>query len=197
GYAVPTAASAAVKGKHRTKATRVATYSVITRGRITASVRKFAAQAAATYADPRGWRGRGVVFKRVARGGSFTLVLAEASTVPSYSPVCSSMWSCRVGRYVIINQTRWLTASPAWHSVGKSVRTYRHMVVNHETGHWLGRGHAYCSGPGRKAPVMQQQSKGLQGCRANPWPTVGELGIRGRSWLGADGFGVLGPIAAE
>jgi hypothetical protein len=43
------------------------------------------------------------------------------------------------------------------------------------TGHWLGHHHLGCPGPGRLAPVMMQQSEGLDGCRANPWPLPGEL----------------------
>jgi len=148
---------------------------VVTRGRVTASVATFRRLAQQTYADPRGWRAKGVQFRPVSTGGSFTLVLAEASTVPSFSSVCSSMWSCRVGRYVIINQTRWQHASPAWNAANGSLRGYRHLVVNHETGHWLGRGHAGCAGAGQLAPVMMQQSKGLNGCRFNPWPTLAEL----------------------
>ena len=74
-----------------------------------------------------------------------------------------------MGRHVVINQLRWTRASPAWNRAGRSLRGYRHMVVNHETGHWLGRGHASCHGRGR-APVMMQQSKGTGGCRFNPWP---------------------------
>jgi hypothetical protein len=163
---------------HRVGVHRSVTYSIATRGRITASLAKFRAQAAETYADPRGWRGGGVQFRRVRHGGSFTLVLASASAVPTFSPVCSSRWSCRVGRYVIINQDRWLHASPAWNAAGRSLRDYRHMVVNHETGHWLGRGHASCPRPGRLAPVMMQQSKGTGGCRFNPWPTLRELSRR-------------------
>ncbi len=80
-----------------------------------------------------------------------------------------------MGRYVIINQERWKRASPAWKRAGRSVRAYRHMVVNHETGHWLGHGHRGCPGRGRPAPVMMQQSKGTNGCRFNPWPTIREL----------------------
>lgn len=175
GYQRASATSAAVKAKHRVAVRRTVTYHVETRGRISTSLKAFKRQAQETYDDPRGWRAQGVKFRQVARGGAFTLVLSEASRVTSFSSGCSSTWSCRVGRFVIINQTRWKSASPAWNSYGRSVRDYRHMVVNHETGHWLGRGHLGCSGPGRKAPVMMQQSKGLSGCRANPWPTKSEL----------------------
>jgi hypothetical protein len=176
GYHPATATSPrAEQVAHRVDVRRTVTYHVETRGRITTSVKEFARLARQTYSDPRGWRGKGVRFVRVERGGSFTLVLAEASRVPGFSSVCSSEWSCRVGRFVIINQTRWKHASPAWNRAHGALRDYRHMVVNHETGHWLGRGHAGCPGPGRLAPVMMQQSKGLDGCRFNPWPTLGEL----------------------
>ena len=161
--------------RHRVDVRRRVTYSVTTRGHVTASLRTFRRLAQQTYDDPRGWRATGVEFRRVARGGSFTLVLAEARTVPSFSSGCSATYSCRVGRYVIINQTRWQHASPPWNAAGESLRDYRHLVVNHETGHWLGKGHASCPRPGQLAPVMMQQSKGRDGCRFNPWPTAAEL----------------------
>lgn len=170
-----TARSTPVRAKHRVGVRRTVTYSVVVDGRVGADVGEFRRQAQQTYDDARGWRGKGVVFRPVRSGGSFTLVLAEAGRVPSYSSGCSATWSCRVGRYVIINQDRWLGASPAWNAAGESRRDYRHMVVNHETGHWLGKGHAGCPRPGALAPVMQQQSKGTQGCRLNPWPTPAEL----------------------
>lgn len=154
--------------------TRRVTYSVTTRGALTASVADFRRLAQQTYDDPRGWRFGGVELRRVRRGGDFTLVLATAAAVPSFSSTCSSTWSCRVGRFVIINQDRWLHASPAWNAAGRSLRDYRHLVVNHETGHWLGRGHASCPAGGGPAPVMMQQSKGTGGCRFNPWPLAWE-----------------------
>ena len=163
--------------KHRVAVRHRVTYTVRTKGRITASLATFKRQAQATFEDPRGWRGSGVAFRRVAHGGSFTLVLSEASQVPTYSSGCSPEWSCRVGRYVVINQLRWQNASPMWRQVGRSRRDYRHMVVNHETGHWLGHGHRSCPGGGSLAPVMQQQSKGLDGCRPNPWPTARERDV--------------------
>ena len=79
---------------------------------------------------------------------------------------------------MIINQERWKHASPAWNAANGALRDYRHMVVNHESGHFLGLGHAGCPGAGRPAPVMMQQSKGLAGCRFNPWPTARELASR-------------------
>ncbi|MFC7723709.1 DUF3152 domain-containing protein [Nocardioides sp. GCM10028917] len=148
---------------------RRVTYSVRTRGRVTASMKVFRRQAQETFDHRRGWRAAGVQFRRVRRGGDFTLVLAAAGTLPSFSPGCSVRWSCRVGRRVVINQLRWRHASPAWNRAGRSRRDYRHLVVNHETGHWLGRGHAGCHRRGR-APVMMQQSKGTGRCRFNPWP---------------------------
>ena len=161
--------------QHRVDVRRTVRYSVRTRGRIVASVKEFRRLAQQTYGDPRGWRAKGVRFLPVKRGGSFTLWLAAAPTLPSFSSVCSSTWSCRVGRNVIINQTRWRFASPAWNAGRLSRRDYRHMVINHETGHWLGKGHARCPGKGRRAPVMMQQSKGTGGCVFNPWPTAVEL----------------------
>jgi hypothetical protein len=157
---------------------RTVTYRIETRGRITASVKEFARQAAETYADPRGWRNAGVVLERVRGASDFSLVLAEAGWLPRFSSTCSVQWSCRAGRYVVINQMRWLGASPSWRGAGRTIRDYRNLVVNHETGHWLGHGHLGCPGPGRLAPVMMQQSKGLDGCRHNPWPLGSELWFR-------------------
>jgi hypothetical protein len=117
----------------------------------------------------------GVAFQEVASGGSFTLVLSEANEVPRFSPGCGAEYSCNAGRYVIINQDRWLGATAPWNQSGGSLRDYRHMVVNHETGHWLGHSHQSCTGSGQPAPVMQQQSIDLQGCTFNPWPLASEL----------------------
>ncbi|MEO6701310.1 MAG: DUF3152 domain-containing protein [Jatrophihabitantaceae bacterium] len=139
------------------------------------SLTTFASQAAQTYADDRGWNlGGSIAFRQVSSGGQFTLWLAAASQVPSFGSVCDSSYSCTVGPNVIINETRWLTGTAMWTANHASLRDYRHMVVNHETGHWLGFGHSFCGGPGQLAPVMQQQSISLQGCRPNQWPLPSE-----------------------
>ncbi len=163
---------------YRVPVRRTVTYRIETRGHLTTSVREFARLAAQTYADPRGWRNAGVEFRRVKGASDFSLVLAEASWLPRFSGTCSAEWSCRAGRYVVINQMRWKYASTTWYGAGRSLRDYRNLVVDHETGHWLGHGHLGCPGAGRLAPVMMQQSKGLDGCRANPWPLPSELWSR-------------------
>jgi hypothetical protein len=175
GFTSGTATSRAVTGKHVRGVRKTVTYTVTTRGSVSASLSNFKRQAQETYDDPRGWRANGIRFKRVSSKGDFTLVLSQASKVPSFSSACSTTYSCRVGRNVIINETRWKRATPTWNDKRGTLRDYRHMVVNHETGHWLERGHVGCGGKGQLAPVMQQQSKGLGGCRINPWPKKGEL----------------------
>lgn len=153
-------------------------YSVETRGVISADLAIFKSYANQTLNDSRGWARLGVSFKEVQSGGSFVLVLSEASQVPSFNySVCSSYWSCQVGNYVIINQDRWLGATDAWNGAGGSLRDYQHMVINHETGHWLGHGHdnTGCSIAGQLAPIMQQQSMDLRGCVFNPWPLNNEI----------------------
>jgi len=175
GYAWTVALSEPTgKVDYRTPVRRSVTYEVTTRGAITTSVATFNRQAQETYADARGWRAGGIAFRQVPRGGDFTLVLAEASTLPSFGAECSTYWSCRVGRFVVVNQDRWKHASPAWNRARAGLRDYRHLVVNHETGHWLGHGHTGCPGPGQPAPAMMQQSKALDGCRFNPWPRPDE-----------------------
>jgi hypothetical protein len=153
----------------------IVTYDIATRGTITASLSEFKTQVDQTLNDPRGWSRLGVAFNQVSSGGQFTVVLSEASQIPTFSSDCDTTYSCTVGRYVIINQDRWLNATPSWNSAGGTLRDYRHMVVNHETGHWLGHGHQTCPAAGQAAPVMQQQSIDLQGCTFNPWPLSSEL----------------------
>lgn len=167
--------AARASAQRKAASTITVSYDVMAKGVEAASLADFRQQANETLNDNRGWARMNVVFKEVAGGGRFTLVLSAASEVPSFSSGCSSEYSCRVGQYIIINQDRWNGATDSWNQAGGSLRDYRHMVINHEVGHWLGHGHPSCSGAGRPAPVMLQQSIDLQGCSFNPWPLPSEL----------------------
>ncbi|WP_338090577.1 DUF3152 domain-containing protein [Planosporangium thailandense] len=134
--------------------------------------------------DPRSWIASGQFrLQRVtaATPAEFTIYLASPTTSEA---MCAKgglstekFTSCRLPGQVIINDARWLTAIPDY---GASLEVYRTYAINHEVGHQLGHGHEACPGPGQLAPVMQQQTYGLKGCVANPWPFV-----NGKRYAGA------------
>lgn len=150
------------------------TYSVGSAGAVSTGVESFARHVATTLADARGWSmGGSIRFVRVSSNASMNVLLAAPSVLGGVAG-CSSMWSCRAGQNVYINEDRWLHDTPTW-TLG--LDAYRHYVVNHEVGHFLGLGHASCPGPGLAAPVMMQQSKGSAPCRDNVWPFASERGV--------------------
>jgi hypothetical protein len=131
---------------------------------------RFAAFVLNTLNDPRSWGHGGTRrFSRVDGDYDIRVVLASPNTS---ARMCRPLrtfgrLSCHSRDASILTIYRWVKAIPDY---GSDRTAYRHYVVNHEVGHALGKGHEYCPGKGRLAPVMQQQTKGLQGCRVNPWP---------------------------
>jgi hypothetical protein len=136
----------------------------------------FARDVEAVLGDPRGWATSGAVrWQRVPAGSpaQFTILLATPVTSER---VCAAgglhterFTNCRLPGKVVINLARWQRSVPGY---GAPLAEYRAYAINHEVGHQLGRGHESCPAPGRPAPVMQQQTLGLRGCRANGWPFV-------------------------
>ena len=161
--------------KSNSGAKKEVTYTISTKGNVRSNLSEFSKLVNETLNDNRGWARMGIVFKEVKESGSFNLVLSQAELMSSFSSGCDADWSCRVGSSVIINDNRWSGATTAWNKAGGDIRNYRHMVINHEVGHWLGHGHLNCSGVNNPAAVMQQQSIDLQGCAFNPWPLDSEL----------------------
>ncbi|MDG4828367.1 DUF3152 domain-containing protein [Solwaraspora sp. WMMD1047] len=123
---------------------------------------------------PDGWTASGELrLRRVPRVASaeFTVFLATPGTSER---ICATgglrterFTNCRLPGQVIINAARWFGAVPGY---GAPVEVYQAYAINHEVGHQLGHGHEACPGAGRPAPVMQQQTYGLHGCRAYAWP---------------------------
>ncbi|MGY2076779.1 DUF3152 domain-containing protein [Blastococcus sp. SYSU DS0828] len=132
----------------------------------------FADAVTETLGDPRSWGNGGrYSFQRVGEGAAFDfrVSLVSPGSMETYCPGVGTggYTSCRYGDRAVINLARWATAVPHY---GGDIATYRRYVVNHEVGHVLGNGHVQCPGPGQLAPVMQQQTLGLQGCVPNAWP---------------------------
>jgi hypothetical protein len=122
--------------------------------------------------DPRSWRGtRRWRFELVPVGQSATLhayIVTPNTTDRLCAPYLTrGEVSCQNGNRVVLNAKRWVFGVDAY---GSDLTNYRRYLVNHEFGHALGKHHLGCPGPGRLAPVMMQQTKGLGECRKNPWP---------------------------
>ncbi len=155
------------------------TYDVTVRGEVKADKEEFRKLVAEIYADERGWKRAGVTMNEVESGGQAHVILASPEQVKAASPsVCSDKLSCQFSNYIIINDDRWMDATDSYNDAGESLLNYRRMVVNHETGHYLRHTHIQsCEIKDGLAPIMLQQSTGLQGCKPNAWPLPNELWV--------------------
>lgn len=123
-------------------------------------------------ADGRGWVGAATIrFQLVddVDDADVRIRIASPATVDARcQPLrTGGTLSCRNGRTLNLNSDRWAGATSFWTA---SLGEYRTYLINHEMGHFLGYGHHDCPGEGQLAPVMQQQTKSLQGCLPNGWP---------------------------
>jgi hypothetical protein len=111
-------------------------------------------------------------FQRTAGGDYDVQVrLATAGTVQRACAAVGlnveSVFSCRFGKTLMINLTRWLNGADGY---PVSLDDYRSAVINHEMGHFLGFDHMRCTGPGKPGPIMMTQTIDLQGCTPNVHP---------------------------
>lgn len=135
--------------------------------------KKTASSIAGILDDERSWAGAGQVRFRLVGADAdpdLKILLATPRTTDRYClPLrTGGTLSCQVKDRVVLNANRWAKAVKDYDG---DVANYRRYLVNHEVGHFIGYGHVPCPGRGAKAPVMMQQTKGLDGCKPNAWPT--------------------------
>ncbi|MDU0292131.1 DUF3152 domain-containing protein [Saccharothrix longispora] len=151
----------------------------------------FAAVVDLALLHPRGWRAHGYAFRRVDHGEpALRIRLTSQDTARARCGFeLPYDTSCRTGSVVYVSAARWFRGA---HAFGRDLRGYRFYAVNHEVGHFLGRGHEVCPVDGGPAPLMMQQTlstandelaaivngtdQGVlvvpdgKACTANPWP---------------------------
>ena len=131
----------------------------------------FAREVEQVLGDPRSWGAGGRRAVQRVDGGdvAFRVALTSPSTTDRLcAPLdTNGYFSCGTGGRAVLNAARWLTGADAYPG---PLPAYRQYLVNHEVGHLFGRGHESCPGPGLPAPVMMQQTKGLDGCTPVSWP---------------------------
>lgn len=168
----------ALPGSDSTRTGRSIRYTVEVEKGLGVPQEHFAQTVRAVLTDARGWEQRdGVHFVNVtpaerAKGESAQVRIVLGS--PAYVdrrclPLhTGGTLSCHADGKVLLNVRRWAQGADTY---GDDITNYRIYLINHEVGHSLGHGHRTCSGAGKRALVMIQQTKSLGGCTAWPWPT--------------------------
>ena len=120
--------------------------------------------------DPRSWIHEGDLgWQRVDTNPDLRIIFSSPDLTDQLcAPLrTGGIYSCRNGNRTMLNTYRWRSGTPEYQADLNEYRTYQ---INHEVGHWLGHGHTSCPSSGVVAPVMMQQTKGLDGCAMNGWP---------------------------
>lgn len=149
----------------------VTRYIVEVEGGLAVDATCFASVVDSILADERSWGGGGrLSLQRVDDGpvdfrvSLFSPALTDSQCAPLQT---NGIYSCWTGTRAAINAWRWQHGTNEYTN---ALEVYREYLINHEVGHGLGHNHTGCPGEGETAPVMQQQTKTLDGCTMNGYP---------------------------
>ncbi|MGP9019978.1 DUF3152 domain-containing protein [Streptomyces sp. BR1] len=149
-------------------------YKVLVEDGVDVSASEAATEIQAILAHPRSWAAHGRGRFQLVSGDDDADVTIKIATPATTDRLCAAVGdthgelNCEVVGGVVVNLKRWVKGSPKYDGPPAE---YRHLIINHEIGHLIGfHEHMSCPGPGKPAPVMMQQIKGLDGCVSNAWP---------------------------
>ena len=164
-------------------AARTVTFRIAVDAGLPSTAAEFGSIVRSIICDKRSWIGSGEVRFRYDPNGSMLIGLrtpdnAERRCYALIRLSVNRFYSCGTPQEVVINSDRWFKNSPYWPG---PLEKYRQMLTNHEVGHGLLLHHTECPRDGAPAPVMMQQSKGMNlngnRCEPNPWPLSRELDL--------------------
>ncbi|XVX19179.1 DUF3152 domain-containing protein [Actinomycetota bacterium] len=158
------------------KSGRTVTYTVETEGGLGLDTAEFAREVPQILGHRNGWQredGLRLVYlspeQAKGRTPDVRVTLASPTTTDKLCAPLTTRGevSCWNKGRAVINTRRWMEGADAY---GQNLARYRTYLISHEVGHGLGHGHEDCPAKGKRAPVMLQQTLGLQGCVAWPYP---------------------------
>ena len=121
--------------------------------------------------DPDGWNSKGYSFEPVSSNEDVLIRLSSPKTIEESCGLSKNLSCAELGgKNMYLNAFRW------FHGSSKSklnLEDYRQYMVSHEIGHILGFNHQTCPCVGCKAPIMMQQTLGIQKCIPNTKITNG------------------------
>ena len=99
----------------------------------------------------------------------FKVSLVSPGSMETYCPGVGTggYTSCRYGDRAVINLARWATAVPTTRATSRPTATT--SSTTRSATRWATATRT-APGAGQVAPVMQQQTLGLEGCVKNAWP---------------------------